>query len=109
MNKKIRIDICKSPVKRDHTLYINGIRVYGVEPLFEPPVMSFVVEKDYILGALDGLTSYELDKLQKGTVNLGDVCAWLSENTNFSLEDIDNFRDDMIKNKQNNIYKYEMK
>lgn len=109
MNKKIRIDICKSPVKREHTLYINGIRVYGVEPLFEPPVMSFVVEKDYILGALDGISSYNLDKLQKDTVNLGDVCAWLSENTNFSLEDIDNFRDDMIKNKQNNIYKYEMK
>lgn len=109
MCEKIRIDICKSPVKRDHTLYINGIRVYGVEPLFEPPVMSFMVEKDYILGALDGLASYELDKLQKDTVNLGDVCAWLSENTNFSLEDIDNFRDDMIKNKQHNICKTEMK
>lgn len=75
MSEKIRIDICKSPVKRDYTLYINGIRVYGVEPLFEPPVMSFMVEKDYILGALEGFSSYELDKLQIGTVNLGDVCA----------------------------------
>lgn len=58
----------------------------------------------FILGALEGLTSYELDKLQKGTVNLGDVCAWLSENTNFSVEDIDNFSDDMIKNKKKITY-----
>ena len=92
MSEKIRIDICKSPVKRDYTLYINGIRVYGIEPLFEPPVMSFMVEKDYILGALEGLSRYELNKLQKDTVNLEDVCAWLSENTNFSLEDIEDFR-----------------
>lgn len=104
MSDKIRIDICKSPVKRDHTLYINSIRVYGVEPLFEPPVMSFMVKKDYILGALEGLSSYNLDKLQKDTVNLGDVCAWLSENTNFSLEDIDNFRDDMMKLKKKITY-----
>ena len=109
MSNKITIDVCKSPVKRDHTLYINGIRVYGVEPLFEPPVMSFMVEKDYISGALEGLSRYELDKLQKDTVNLEDVCAWLSENTNFSMEDIDNFRDDMMKIKQNNICKDEMK
>ena len=71
--------------------------------------MSFMVEKDYILGALEGLSSYNLNKLRKDTVNLEDVCALLSENTNFSLEDIDNFSDDMIKIKQNNIYKYEMK
>ncbi len=97
MSEKIRIDICKSPVKRYHTLYINDIRVYGVEPLFEPPVMSFMVEKDYILGALDGLSCYELKKLQKDTVNLEDVCAWLSENTNFSLEDIEEFKKAMEK------------
>ena len=55
MSNKITIDVCKSPVKRDHTLYINGIRVYGVEPLFEPPLMSFMVEKDYISGALSAM------------------------------------------------------
>ena len=68
-----------------------------------------MVEKDYISGALEGLSRYELDKLQKGTVKLEDVCAWLSENTNFSMEDIDNFRDDMMKIKQHNICKDEMK
>ena len=64
--KKIRIDVCKSPTKGHYTLYINGIRVYGIEPLFEPPVMSFIVEKELISGALEGLSSYDIKKLKNG-------------------------------------------
>ena len=57
--EKVTILICRNPAKR-HTMYINNIRVYGMEPLFEPPVMSFEVEKELIAGALDGKTWYDL-------------------------------------------------
>lgn len=69
MDEKIRIDVCKSPAKGHYTLYINGIRVYGSEPLFEPPVMSFMVEKELISGALEGLSSYDIKKLKNGNIN----------------------------------------
>ena len=38
MKDKITVDVCKNPAK-GYTLYVNGIRVYGIEPLFEPPLI----------------------------------------------------------------------
>ena len=61
---KVRIDVCRNPAK-GYTLYINGIRVYGMEPLFEPPLMSLSVEKEVIAGALEGKTMYDLMKEKK--------------------------------------------
>jgi hypothetical protein len=46
-------------------MYINDIRVYGMEPLFEPPVMSFEIEKELISGALDGKTWYDLKREER--------------------------------------------
>jgi hypothetical protein len=60
-NEIVRIDICRNPSKR-HTMYLNGIRIYGMEPLFEPPIMSFEIEKEIIIGALDGKSWYDLNK-----------------------------------------------
>ena len=61
---KITIGIYRNPAKR-HTVYINDIRVYGMEPLFEPPVMSFEIEKELILGALEGKSWYDLKKEER--------------------------------------------
>ena len=62
--EKVTIGIYKNPAKR-YTVYINDIRVYGMEPLFEPPVMSFEIEKELISGALDGKTWYDLKREEK--------------------------------------------
>ena len=43
--EKVTIGIYRNPAK-GYTMYINDIRVYGMEPLFEPPVMSFEIEKE---------------------------------------------------------------
>lgn len=59
--EKVTVDVCKNSAKC-YTVYINGIRVYGMEPLFEPPVMSFKIEKELILGALEGKSLYDLKK-----------------------------------------------
>ena len=61
-SEKVMIDVCRSPIKNDYTLYINGIRVYGIEPLFEPPLISLKVDKSLISAALQGKTMYDLMK-----------------------------------------------
>ena len=61
---KVTIGIYRNPSKR-HTVYINDIRVYGMEPLFEPPVISFEIEKELILGALEGKSWYDLKKEER--------------------------------------------
>ena len=58
--EKVTIGIYRNPAK-GYTMYINDIRVYGMEPLFEPPVMSFEIEKELISGALDGKTWYDVN------------------------------------------------
>lgn len=62
--EKVTVNICKNPAK-GYTVYINGIRVYGMEPLFEPAVMSFEIEKELISGALDGKTWYDLRREER--------------------------------------------
>ena len=59
--EKVTVGIYRNPAKR-YTMYINDIRVYGMEPLFEPPVMSFEIEKELILGALEGKSWYDLKR-----------------------------------------------
>lgn len=59
--EKVTIGIYRNPAKK-YTMYINDIRVYGMEPLFEPPVMSFEIEKELILGALVGKSWYDLKR-----------------------------------------------
>lgn len=61
MSDKVTIDICRNPAK-GYSIYINGIRVYGMEPLFEPPKFSFSVEKDCIVGALEGKSLYDIKR-----------------------------------------------
>ena len=61
MCDKVRIDVCRNPAK-GYSIYINGIRVYGMEPLFEPPVFSFSVERERIAGALEGKSLYDIKK-----------------------------------------------
>lgn len=61
MSDKVTIDICRNPAK-GYSIYINGIRVYGMEPLFEPPKFSFSVEKDRIAGALEGKSLYDIKR-----------------------------------------------
>jgi hypothetical protein len=62
LSGNVTIDVCRSPIKKDYTLYINGIRVHGVEPLFEPPLISIEVNKSLISAALQGKTMYDLMK-----------------------------------------------
>ena len=62
--EKVTIGVYKNPAKR-YTMYINDIRVYGMEPLFEPPVMSFEIEKELIIGALEGKSYYDLKREEK--------------------------------------------
>lgn len=62
--EKVIVRIYRNPAKR-YTMYINDIRVYGIEPLFEPPIMSFEIEKELILGALEGKTWYDLKREEK--------------------------------------------
>ena len=62
LSEKVTIDVCRSPIKNDYTLYINGIRVYGIEPLFEPSLISLKVDKSLISAALQGKTKYDLMK-----------------------------------------------
>lgn len=70
--EKVTIGIYRNPSKR-HTMYINDIRVYGMEPLFEPPVMSFEIEKELISGALDGKTMYDLKKKKEKKIEFKDL------------------------------------
>lgn len=51
--------------KNEYTLYVNGIRVYGIEPLFEPPLISLEVDKELISAALQGKSMYDLMKDKK--------------------------------------------
>lgn len=62
--EKVIVRIYRNPAKR-YTMYINDIRVYGIEPLFEPPIMSFEIEKELILGALEGKTWYDLKREER--------------------------------------------
>lgn len=62
--EKVTIGVYRNPAKR-YTMYINDIRVYGMEPLFEPPVMSFEIEKELIMGALEGKSWYDLKREEK--------------------------------------------
>lgn len=62
LSENVTIDVCRSPIKNGYTLYINGIRVYGIEPLFEPPLISLKVDKYLISAALQGKTMYDLMK-----------------------------------------------
>lgn len=63
--EKVTIDVCRSPIKNGYTLYVNGIRVYGIEPLFEPPLISLEVDKELISAALQGKSMYDLMKDKK--------------------------------------------
>lgn len=63
--EKVTIDVCRSPIKNGYTLYVNGIRVYGIEPLFEPPLISLEVDKELISAALQGKSMYDLIKDKK--------------------------------------------
>jgi hypothetical protein len=63
--EKVTIDVCRSPIKNGYTLYVNGIRVYGIEPLFEPPLISLKVDKELISAALQGKSMYDLMKDKK--------------------------------------------
>ena len=67
MANKVVINVCRNPAK-GYTLYLNDIRIYGMEPLFEPPIISFEVDKELILGALDGKTSYDIKKTNSNTL-----------------------------------------
>lgn len=62
--EKVDINICRNP-GGSYTMYINDIRVYGMEPLFESPIMYFEVEKELILGALDGKSLYDLKREER--------------------------------------------
>ena len=64
IKEKVTVGIYRNPAKR-YTMYINDIRVYGMEPLFEPPVMSFEIEKELILGALEGKSWYDLKREER--------------------------------------------
>ena len=57
--EKVTIGIYRNPAKK-YTMYINDIRVYGMEP-----IMSFDVEKELILGALDGKSWYDLKREER--------------------------------------------
>ena len=69
MKDKITVDVCKNPAK-GYTLYVNGIRVYGIEPLFEPPLISISIDKELIEYALEGKTMYDLMKEKMRNENL---------------------------------------
>jgi hypothetical protein len=62
--EKVDINIYRNPSGK-YTMYINDIRVYGMEPLFESPIMYFEVEKELILGALDGKSLYDLKREER--------------------------------------------
>ena len=63
-SERVTIGVYRNPAKR-YTIYINDIRVYGMEPLFEPPIMSFEIEKELIMGALEGKSWYDLKREEK--------------------------------------------
>lgn len=63
-SERVTIGVYRNPTKR-YTIYINDIRVYGMEPLFEPPIMSFEIEKELIMGALENKSWYDLKREEK--------------------------------------------